>query len=139
MSHGPSRGQGQRRFCRLGRRRESANSGSPFLVADAGDPWHRALVPLSDDGFVPLFNGRDLTGWFATPRTYGELWPGGPTVADVAPGLLADDYDQQAARHPAVWTVEDGTMTLWTSSPANEGRAVPSRSPTVMLMFTPSA
>ena len=50
-------------------------------------------------GFVPLFNGRNLTGWFATPRTYGTLWPDGPTVADVAPGLLADDYERQAAPH----------------------------------------
>ena len=57
-----------------------------------------------------MFNGRDLTGWFATPRSYGQLWPGGPTVADVAPGLLPDDYDQQAPRHPAVWTVEDGAI-----------------------------
>ena len=47
------------------------NSGSPFSVAEAGDPWHRAVVRASDEGFVPLFNGRDVTGWFATPRTYG--------------------------------------------------------------------
>ena len=66
----------------------SANSGSPFLVAEASNPWHRAGVRASDEGFVPLFNGRDLTGWFATPRTYDALWPGGPTVAEVAPGLL---------------------------------------------------
>ena len=67
----------------------AAISGSPFLVAEAGDPWHRAVVRASDEGFVPLFNGRDLTGWFATPRTDDALWPGGgPTVAEVAPGLL---------------------------------------------------
>ena len=69
-----------------------------------------APVSRSDEGFVPLFNGRDLTGWFATPRSYGELWPGGPTVADVAPGLLPDDYEEHAAQHPAVWTVEDGAI-----------------------------
>jgi len=63
-----------------------------------------------EQGFVPLFNGRDLTGWFPTPRTYGELWPGGPTVAEVAPDLFPDDYDEQAAQHPAVWTVEDGAI-----------------------------
>ena len=55
---------------------------------DARNPWHRAGVRASDEGFVPLFNGRDLTGRFATPRTYAALWPGGPTVAEVAPGLL---------------------------------------------------
>ena len=64
-----------------------------------------------DEGFVSLFNGRDLTGWFATPRSYGQLWPGGPTVSEVAPpGLFADDYDEQAVLHPAVWTVEDGAI-----------------------------
>ena len=73
-------------------------------------PSDRGAVQSDDEGFVPLFNGRDLTGWFATPRTYGTLWPGGPTVAEVAPGLLADDYEEQAARHPAVWTVEDGAI-----------------------------
>lgn len=66
---------------------------------------------MTDRGYVSLFNGRDLGGWFATPRTYGTLWPGGPTVAEVIPpGLLPDDYERQAQRHPAVWTVEDGAI-----------------------------
>ena len=72
--------------------------------------WHRALMSQSGAGLVPMVNGRDLTGWFATPRSYGQLWPGGPTVADVAPGLLPDDYEKQAAQHPAVWTVEDSAI-----------------------------
>ena len=59
-------------------------------------------MQLDDEKFVPSFNGRDLTGWFATPRTYGTLWPGGPTIAEVAPGLLPDHYEVRAARHPAV-------------------------------------
>ena len=63
-----------------------------------------------ENGFVPLFNGRDLTGWFATPRGYGALWPGGPTVAEAYPGEFPDDYDERAADHPAVWTVDDGAI-----------------------------
>jgi hypothetical protein len=62
------------------------------------------------DGFVPLFNGTDLTGWFATPRSYGTLWPGGPTLQQLRPGMFPEDYNEQAARHPATWTVEDGAI-----------------------------
>ena len=64
-----------------------------------------------DDGFVPLFNGEDFTGWFATPRTYGALWPGGPDRRlTIVPGWLPDDYDERAEAHQAVWTVEDGAI-----------------------------
>ena len=63
-----------------------------------------------DDGFASLFNGRDLTGWFATPRSYGEMWPGGPTINELYPGMFAEDYNERAAEHPAVWTVEDGAI-----------------------------
>src|SRR6476646_4352878 len=63
-----------------------------------------------EHGFVSLFNGHDLTGWFATPRSYGELWPGGPTVAQAYPGAFPDDYEERAAEHPATWTVEDGAI-----------------------------
>jgi hypothetical protein len=68
------------------------------------------VVTAQDGGFVSLFNGRDLTGWFATPRTYSELWPGGPTIQQALPGAIPDDYNEQAAEHPAVWTVEDGAI-----------------------------
>lgn len=61
-------------------------------------------------GFVPLFNGRDLSGWFATRRMYGSIWPGGPTVFEARPGRFPADYDERAAEHPAVWTVEDGAI-----------------------------
>ena len=67
-------------------------------------------MTIDEQGFVPLFNGHDLTGWFPTPRSYGELWPGGPTIDEVAPGLFPDDYNEQAAQHAAVWTVEDGAI-----------------------------
>ena len=77
------------------------------------------MTDAIEEGFDSLFNGRDLTGWFATPRTYGTLWPGGPTVADVAPDLLPDDYERQAAQHPAVWTVEDGVIVGRQETPGN--------------------
>ena len=60
-------------------------------------------------GFEPLFNGRDLTGWSVIPRSYGSLWPGGPDVLDVVDDFPAD-YAEQAALHPAAWTVEDGVL-----------------------------
>jgi hypothetical protein len=63
-----------------------------------------------DGGFEQLFNGQDLSGWFATPRSYGTLWPGGPTVHEALPGAFPDDYDARAKEHPAVWTVEDGAI-----------------------------
>ena len=59
--------------------------------------------------FEPLFNGKDLTGWSMIPRSYGTLWPGGPDVLDVATEFSAD-YAEQAALHPAAWSVEDGAI-----------------------------
>ena len=50
-------------------------------------------------GFVPLFDGRTLDGWRAVPRTYGPMWPGGPSVRELVPELAADN-EEQAAAHP---------------------------------------
>jgi len=61
-------------------------------------------------GFESIFNGRDLTGWFATPRTYDQLWPGGPTLRDVLPDAFTDEHWESAPDRPAVWTVENGTL-----------------------------
>ncbi|GAB3416347.1 3-keto-disaccharide hydrolase [Flindersiella endophytica] len=58
--------------------------------------------------WISLFDGESLDGWFAAPRTYGTVWPGGPRVLD-AYGVR-DDYNERAAEHPAVWSVEDGTI-----------------------------
>jgi hypothetical protein len=60
-------------------------------------------------GFVSLFDGRTLNGWHAVPRSYGAMWPGGPTVAETIPELAAD-YEEQAAAHPAHWDVVDGAI-----------------------------
>ncbi|GAA1917629.1 DUF1080 domain-containing protein [Microbacterium aoyamense] len=56
-----------------------------------------------------LFDGHSLTGWFAAPRIYGTVRPDGPDVLDVLTALPRD-YNTVAARHPAVWTVEDGAI-----------------------------
>lgn len=63
----------------------------------------------AEPGFSPLFNGHDLDGWYAVPRSYGPLWPGGPAVRDVM-ASMADDYEEQAAAHPAQWEVVDGVL-----------------------------
>jgi hypothetical protein len=68
------------------------------------------MIHAVENGFVSLFDGKTLDGWFATPRTYGQLWPGGPTIAERYPGYFPDDYQDQAAKHPAAWTVEDGAI-----------------------------
>lgn len=59
--------------------------------------WHR------------LFDGDSLDGWFPAPRSYGTVRPGGPSVLGSGLGFLAD-YNEQAAEHPAVWSVEDGAI-----------------------------
>jgi len=61
-------------------------------------------------GFESLFNGRDLTGWFATPRVYGPSWIGGPTVRELAPTAFSEEHWENAPRRPAVWTVEDHAL-----------------------------
>jgi Domain of Unknown Function (DUF1080) len=68
------------------------------------------MTHADEDGFVSLFDGKTLNGWFATPRTYGEMWPGGPNVLQAYPDMFPADYAEQAAAHPAVWTVEDGAI-----------------------------
>lgn len=60
-------------------------------------------------GWQPLFDGATLDGWFAAPRSYGPVYPGGPSVLDLMPALPRD-YNERAAEHPAVWTVEDGAI-----------------------------
>lgn len=71
------------------------------------------------DGFTRLFNGSDLTGWFSTPRTYDSVFPGGPSLLSAYPGMFPDDYNERAAAHPAVWTVEDGAIVGRQDSPGS--------------------
>lgn len=60
-------------------------------------------------GWEPLFDGLGLDGWFAAPRSYGTVAPGGPSILDLLPGLPRD-YNERAAEHPAEWSVEDGAI-----------------------------
>lgn len=64
---------------------------------------------MGETAFEPLFNGIDLTGWVVRPRAYGHMYPGGPLVTDVLTQIPAD-YNEHAAEHPPVWTVEDGEL-----------------------------
>ena len=68
------------------------------------------------DQSISLFDGDTLDGWYAVPRTYGPMWPGGPTVAEIID--LPADYATNAAAHPAVWSVVAGL---------SEGRQDPAR------------
>jgi Domain of Unknown Function (DUF1080) len=61
------------------------------------------------DGSISLFDGVTLDGWYAVARTYGRMWPGGPTVSEINPDLSAD-YAANAAAHPAVWSVANGAI-----------------------------
>ena len=63
-----------------------------------------------NDGFEDLFNGKDLTGWFAAPRVYGGLWVGGPALRELQPTAFSAEYWENAPKRPAAWTVEDGAI-----------------------------
>jgi len=77
-----------------------------------------ALAP-SSTGWRDLFDGRTLAGWHAVPRVYGSVWPGGPTVYEVAEHL--DPADAEAAvQNPAAWRVEDGVV-IGEQSPHGSG------------------
>src|SRR3989337_2689382 len=62
-----------------------------------------------EDGFSSLFDGTTLDGWTAIPRVYGSAYPGEPALDRAMPPLPPDHLDQ-ARRHPAVWSVEDGAI-----------------------------
>jgi hypothetical protein len=64
---------------------------------------------VNEPGFAHLFDGVSLSGWRAIPRTYGQLYPGGPPLLDVMMDFPRD-YNEQAVAHPAAWTVEDGAI-----------------------------
>lgn len=68
------------------------------------------MTHADENGFVSLFDGKTLNGWFATPRSYGQMWPGGPNVLEAHPNSFPPNYAEESARHPAVWTVEDGAI-----------------------------
>jgi Domain of Unknown Function (DUF1080) len=77
------------------------------------------MANTSRSGFASLFNGKDLAGWFATPRTYDEMWPGGPDVLEKYSDVFPADYNERAAEHPAVWAVEQGAIVGRQDSPGS--------------------
>jgi hypothetical protein len=54
---------------------------------------------------IELFDGRSLTGWHAIPRLYSPVYVGGPPLS-----LDTAEYREQAIRHPARWSVQDGAI-----------------------------
>ncbi|MFE4727752.1 DUF1080 domain-containing protein [Microbacterium sp. NPDC056736] len=73
------------------------------------------MTTQTETGYESLFNGEDLDGWFATPRVYGPMWIGGPTLRELqadrpAGARFTDEYFDAAPNRPAAWTVEDGAI-----------------------------
>jgi hypothetical protein len=62
-----------------------------------------------ESGFEPLFDGRTLDGWEIIPRVYGDVYPGGPSLASVIEerGITVPSNPEL---HPPRWDVEDGTL-----------------------------
>ncbi|WP_045731480.1 DUF1080 domain-containing protein [Pseudarthrobacter chlorophenolicus] len=61
------------------------------------------------DGFVPLFDGSTLAGWYSVPRVYGTEYPGGPPLLERFEALgLTPPVDPE--KHPARWFAEDGVL-----------------------------
>lgn len=63
----------------------------------------------ADDGFRPLFDGSSLKGWKVVPRTYGLVYPGGPTVQELFDSMGVQP-PAEPEKHPAHWFVEGGVL-----------------------------
>jgi len=57
-----------------------------------------------EDEWIPLFDGKSLEGWHATPRVYGPTYPGGPTFT------RDREIVRESLLYPAQWHVEDGMI-----------------------------
>ena len=68
-----------------------------------------APVAAAEGKFRPLFDGKTLKGWRAIPRVAGNVWPGGPSVAEMrkARGVASP---VEPEKHPARWFVKDGVL-----------------------------
>ena len=68
------------------------------------------MTITTEQGFnAPLFDGRTLEGWYAIPRSYGTMWPGGPTVGSLR------IQQRQPNRSPANLRCSPGAVTPMTS------------------------
>ena len=50
---------------------------------------------LSEEGFIPLFDGETTNGWRAVPRILGTTHPGGPDIHS-----LLDKYGMKIPEQP---------------------------------------
>lgn len=78
-----------------------------------------AATPTTGHDPQRLFDGRTLTGWHAVPRTYGTVWPGGPSMSEVDPTFTAEQAERAEA-YPAHWEVVDGAIEGF-QDPAHPG------------------
>jgi hypothetical protein len=72
----------------------------------------------NDAGWRTLFDGETLHGWHTEPRTYGALYPGGPSALTIL-DRLGLPRPVEPELHPAAWHVEDGHIVGQQSEPGN--------------------
>ena len=77
------------------------------------------MTALDSIGFVRLFKRRRSNRMVRDATKLRDMWPGGPTVHEAYPEVVAADYNDRAAEHPAVWTVEDGAIVGRQDSPGS--------------------
>ncbi|MFI2564312.1 DUF1080 domain-containing protein [Paenarthrobacter sp. NPDC018779] len=78
----------------------------------------KAVENDDGDGFVPLFDGKSLSGWYSVPRVYGTEYPGGPLLLERFEALgLTPPVEPE--KHPAHWFVEDGVLIGEQDSPGS--------------------
>src|SRR5712675_1370481 len=65
------------------------------------------------EGFVPLFNGKDLNGWKGLPKPKGKTGPDNPFVrATLSPEELKKVQAEADDNMRAHWRVEDGALVF---------------------------
>jgi hypothetical protein len=64
------------------------------------------IETFSEEGFIPMFDGKTLNGWSTTPRILCKVHPNGPPIQD-----LLEKYGlkipPEPEKHPAHWYVQD--------------------------------
>jgi hypothetical protein len=93
-------------------------SGIPFMSSKILFEENQSV--LSENGFVPLFDGKTLNGWHTTPRVYVPSRE--PRFAYIPPEDLKaaviqyyeqnpDPAEKAKAHENGVWKIEDGAIT----------------------------
>ncbi|KAH6879528.1 hypothetical protein B0T10DRAFT_464567 [Thelonectria olida] len=68
-----------------------------------------SIETFSEDGFVPLFDGKTLDGWHSVPRIYSWRYPGGEHVHEYLKKLNIK-IPQNPEKYPARWYAENGVV-----------------------------